>query len=109
MKSFSKCAVASVLSSQFCVDPCTARGTVLRRKPCRQVVEYLNKIDIIDNLIDEVRSTAKKERKMIAKEKCYGIAVSFSALLCVRQPPSSTTARLVKKGPPCGNKEVLLL
>ncbi|EYC10766.1 hypothetical protein Y032_0053g2286 [Ancylostoma ceylanicum] len=34
---------------------------------------------------------------MIAEEKCCGIAVSFSALFCVRQAPSSTTARLVKK------------
>ncbi|EYB89927.1 hypothetical protein Y032_0226g2783 [Ancylostoma ceylanicum] len=41
MKSFSKCAVVSVLSSQFCVDPYTAWGTVLRRRSCRPVVEYL--------------------------------------------------------------------
>ena len=41
MKSFSKCAVVSLLSPQFCVDPYTARGTVLRRKSCRPVVEYL--------------------------------------------------------------------
>ncbi|EYB86490.1 hypothetical protein Y032_0278g1171 [Ancylostoma ceylanicum] len=41
MEFFSKCAVVSVLSSQFCVDPYTARGTVLRLKSCRPVVEYL--------------------------------------------------------------------
>ncbi|EYC42573.1 hypothetical protein Y032_0526g2942 [Ancylostoma ceylanicum] len=41
MKSFPERAVVSVLSSQICVDPYAAQGTVFRRKPCRTVVKYL--------------------------------------------------------------------